>query len=272
MATTLFREKIKRVFSRSSSGSGSASGSGSPQISSKDPKSLKPNSTSRRHSYGLGHKNGRTNSKLGASRIPIAVKPNKVKYRANGKPKIELYKAHEIPRSKYWGPFDEAHLRRLAAYSITDAMSRERRPRSMISESPLGTRVSPSRRGSVEDEVEIMRYAAGGAIPPDANDGRKEKNGHLATELPAYLLACNPSSAPPTAIPSLSGTTCLTSQTFASHAKGLARPPHQFTLLQTEETPLAPSETVPPYTTTLTSEAVSAVREDSHVIIHARHA
>ncbi|EEH16760.2 hypothetical protein PABG_06847 [Paracoccidioides brasiliensis Pb03] len=168
MATTPFREKIKRMFSRSSSGSRSASGSGSPQISSKDPKSLKPNSTSRRHSYGLGHKNGRTSSKLGASRIPIAVKPSKVKYRANGKPKIELYKAHEIPRSKYWGPFDEAHLRRLAAYSITDAMSRERRPRSMISESPLGTRVSPSRRGSVEDEVEIMRYAAGGAILPDA--------------------------------------------------------------------------------------------------------
>ncbi|EEH41224.2 hypothetical protein PAAG_03510 [Paracoccidioides lutzii Pb01] len=251
MAITPFREKIKRVFSRSSSGSGSASGS--PQITSKDSKSLKPNNTSRRHSYGLGHKNGRTSSKLGASRIPIAVKPSKTKYRANGKPKIELYKAHEVPRSKYWGPFDEAHLRRLAAYSITDAMSRERRPRSMISESPLGTRVSPSRRGSVEDEVEIMRYAAGGAIPPDA---------------------LQPSSAPPTSIPSLSGTTSLTSQLLPATQMGPHGPPHQFTS-QTEETPLDQSETVLPYTTTTTTllfEAVFAVREDNHVIIHARHA
>ncbi|KKZ68213.1 hypothetical protein EMCG_06104 [[Emmonsia] crescens] len=164
------REKIKRVFSRS--------GSWSPQTS-KDPKNQKPSSPI----SGYWPKPARNpNNKAGAARVPIAVKPGKIKYRPNGKPKIELYKAHEVPRSKYRGPFDEAHIERLAAYSIPGAMLTANRPRSMLSElSPTGTRAPPSRRGSVVSEREVVQHingeVAGAAHPrhplmtsPDASD------------------------------------------------------------------------------------------------------
>ncbi|OJD15714.1 hypothetical protein AJ78_04049 [Emergomyces pasteurianus Ep9510] len=145
-----FREKMKRVFSRSGSGSHSASSS---PLTSKDPKNS-PNS-------GYWPKQTRNPNKGSGIRVPI-VKPGKIKYRANGKPKIELYKSHEVPRSKYRGPFDEAHIQRLAAYSIPNAMLASNRPRSMLSEfSPMGTRALPSRRGSVVSDEEVIQYING---------------------------------------------------------------------------------------------------------------
>ncbi|KAG5302293.1 hypothetical protein I7I48_02592 [Histoplasma ohiense] len=140
MSIKPLREKIKRVFSRS----GSLPTSSPPQTSknSKNQKSSHPKSGYwSRQAHGHHKKGG--------------IKPSK--------PKIELYKAHEIPRSKYRGPFDEAHIKRLAAYSISGAMLSADRPRSMLSElSPMGTRAPPSRRGSVTSEGGIVQYIDGG--------------------------------------------------------------------------------------------------------------
>ncbi|EEQ34277.1 hypothetical protein McanMca71_005065 [Microsporum canis] len=61
-------------------------------------------------------------------------------------PKIELYKAHEIPRPKYRGPVDKKHLAVLAAYSIVKATEDHRRRSTDSSVSPLAM---PSRRGSI---------------------------------------------------------------------------------------------------------------------------
>ncbi|EAS28235.3 uncharacterized protein CIMG_09439 [Coccidioides immitis RS] len=122
-ATMPIREKMKRVFSRTTSGS---SNSNSP---SSCPHPSKPKAT---------------------TVVLAGVKTVKVKPRVgkDGNPIIELYKPHEVPRSKYRGPFDEEHLKRLAAYSIPAAMSD--RPRSMVSElSPMGTWAPPSRRNSL---------------------------------------------------------------------------------------------------------------------------
>ncbi|RAL12572.1 uncharacterized protein BO97DRAFT_345067 [Aspergillus homomorphus CBS 101889] len=41
--------------------------------------------------------------------------------------KIEYYKRHEIPRSKFKGPFDREHQRRLAAWSFQGAQEERRR-------------------------------------------------------------------------------------------------------------------------------------------------
>ncbi|KLJ11696.1 hypothetical protein EMPG_13118 [Blastomyces silverae] len=156
MSIKPLREKFKRVFSRSDSGS--LSGSSPPQTSkdSKNQKSSRPKS-------GYWPRQARDHNKGGGIGPSIGVKPGKIKYRANGKPKIELYKAHEVPRSKYRGPFDEAHIQRLAAYSISNAMLSADRPRSMLSElSPMGTRAPPSRRGSVDSEGGVAQYMNGG--------------------------------------------------------------------------------------------------------------
>lgn len=64
------------------------------------------------------------------------VTPRKPKYDKNGKPKIELYKPYEVPPSKYRGPFDQKHLKKLADYSWGQAMTE--RPRSLVSQcSPM---------------------------------------------------------------------------------------------------------------------------------------
>ncbi|PLB50073.1 hypothetical protein P170DRAFT_435287 [Aspergillus steynii IBT 23096] len=52
--------------------------------------------------------------------------------------KIEYYKRHEIPRSKFKGPFDREHQKKLAAWSFEDAQAE--RPRSLdLSLSPCTT-------------------------------------------------------------------------------------------------------------------------------------
>ncbi|OOQ87250.1 hypothetical protein PEBR_17509 [Penicillium brasilianum] len=56
----------------------------------------------------------------------------------NGKPKIEYYRRHEIPPSKFRGPFDKEHQKRLAAWSFDGAMAE--RPRALdLSLSPCAT-------------------------------------------------------------------------------------------------------------------------------------
>ncbi|KAJ5220480.1 hypothetical protein N7468_009684 [Penicillium chermesinum] len=40
---------------------------------------------------------------------------------ASGKPKVEYYRRHEVPPSKFRGPFDKEHQKRLAAWSFERA-------------------------------------------------------------------------------------------------------------------------------------------------------
>lgn len=56
----------------------------------------------------------------------------------NGKPNVEYYRRHEIPPSKFRGPFDKEHQKRLAAWSFDRAMVD--RPRSLdLALSPCAT-------------------------------------------------------------------------------------------------------------------------------------
>ncbi|CAI7593425.1 unnamed protein product [Penicillium discolor] len=55
-----------------------------------------------------------------------------------GKPKIEYYRRHECPPSKFRGPFDRAHQKSLAAWSFQGAMV-ERTRSFEISVSPCAT-------------------------------------------------------------------------------------------------------------------------------------
>jgi len=60
----------------------------------------------------------------------------------NGKPKVEYYRRHEVPPSKFRGPFDKEHQKRLAAWSFDRAMVD--RPRSLDLEiSPYATYQNP---------------------------------------------------------------------------------------------------------------------------------
>ena len=57
---------------------------------------------------------------------------------SNGKPKVEYYRRSEVPPSKFRGPFDKEHQKRLAAWSFEGAMAD--RPRSPnLSLSPCAT-------------------------------------------------------------------------------------------------------------------------------------
>lgn len=65
------------------------------------------------------------------------------KHNNNGKPKVEYYRRHEIPPSKFRGPFDKEHQKRLAAWSFERAT--EDRPRSLdLPLSPCATNDYPS--------------------------------------------------------------------------------------------------------------------------------
>ncbi|KAI1912548.1 hypothetical protein LOZ39_002409 [Ophidiomyces ophidiicola] len=108
------RERMRRIFSRSSSGTSSQ------------------------------HAKAKPTTVVLAGIKAVKVTPRIGK---DGKPLIEIYKPHEVPRSKYRGPVDEEHSRALAAYSIPSALSD--RPRSLVSDfSPMGTR-APTRRNSI---------------------------------------------------------------------------------------------------------------------------
>jgi hypothetical protein len=56
----------------------------------------------------------------------------------NGKPKVEYYRRSECPPSKFKGPFDREHQKRLAAWSFDGAMVEKRRSFEM-SLSPYAT-------------------------------------------------------------------------------------------------------------------------------------
>lgn len=66
----------------------------------------------------------------------------------NSKPKIELYKPHEIPPSKYRGARDEAHQQRLNAYTFDFGGSSARVAQVSSPElSPRATMFIPAQRG-----------------------------------------------------------------------------------------------------------------------------
>ena len=81
---------------------------------------------------------------------------------SNGKPKVEYYRRHEIPPSKFRGPFDKEHQKRLAAWSFEGAMAD--RPRSLdLSLSPCATYDLPP---SDSDTGDVSPDDDGVAIDP----------------------------------------------------------------------------------------------------------
>lgn len=67
--------------------------------------------------------------------------------------KIEYYKRHEIPKSKFRGPFDPEHQKKLAAWNFQTAQ--EDRPRSPdLSLSPCAT-LPPHFRPSPPETTEV---------------------------------------------------------------------------------------------------------------------
>lgn len=77
----------------------------------------------------------------------------------NGKPKVEYYRRHEVPPSKFRGPFDKDHQKRLAAWSWERATAE--RPREFdLDLSPCATNDSPgpldsNHSGDDDDSIAI---------------------------------------------------------------------------------------------------------------------
>ncbi|KAA8649695.1 uncharacterized protein ATNIH1004_002368 [Aspergillus tanneri] len=68
--------------------------------------------------------------------------------------KIEYYKRHEIPRSKFKGPFDREHQKRLAAWSFKEAQAD--RPRQFdLSLSPCATLPDYLKSSYEEDDEDV---------------------------------------------------------------------------------------------------------------------
>lgn len=81
----------------------------------------------------------------------------------NGKPKVEYYRRHEVPPSKFRGPFDKDHQKRLAAWSFDRALVE--RPRSFdLALSPCAT-YDPNPSDS-EDSADIPPDGDGVQINP----------------------------------------------------------------------------------------------------------
>ncbi|OQD74558.1 hypothetical protein PENDEC_c010G01037 [Penicillium decumbens] len=100
----------------------------------------------------------------------------------NGKPKVEYYRRHEVPPSKFRGPFDKEHQKRLAAWSFEGAMVV--RSRSLdLSLSPCATYdLSPSDNdiGNVspdDDGVAIDPACADSVSPIDIDSSRPTNAG-----------------------------------------------------------------------------------------------
>lgn len=72
-----------------------------------------------------------------------------------GKPKVEYYRRHEVPPSKFRGPFDKDHQKRLAAWSFERATVE--RARSLdLSLSPCATSSEPwANVSDIADDVSL---------------------------------------------------------------------------------------------------------------------
>ncbi|KAI5289323.1 hypothetical protein KEM54_004072 [Ascosphaera aggregata] len=112
-------------------------------------------------------------SRRPAIKVP-KVKPYKPKYDKNGKPIPELFKPHEIPRSKYRGPVDQAHMDNLAAYSFR--LAQRERPRSAVSSiSPTATRLETGRSSfSLDQEEPDDRHQAAAAAAAEEEEEEEE--------------------------------------------------------------------------------------------------
>ncbi|KAJ5679881.1 hypothetical protein N7462_008125 [Penicillium macrosclerotiorum] len=87
----------------------------------------------------------------------------------NGRPKVEYYRRHEVPPSKFRGPFDKEHQKRLAAWSFDGAMAA--RERSLdLSLSPCATYDGPSPFDDSDDTGDISPDDDGVALDPARAD------------------------------------------------------------------------------------------------------
>lgn len=131
-----FREKIKRVFTHSEPQARNQKAEDKPQPEAE------PNPT--------------TTGPNGGNGGGAAAKPRKWKLRRDRKPKIEVYKPYQVPPSKFRGPFDPDHMKRMADYAIPqEEQPTEDRPLSMLSMlselSPTQTR-EPKPWDEVDDD------------------------------------------------------------------------------------------------------------------------
>ncbi|KAF3388740.1 hypothetical protein F1880_004486 [Penicillium rolfsii] len=83
----------------------------------------------------------------------------------NGKPKVEYYRRHEIPPSKFRGPFNKEHQKRLAAWSFDGAMAERSRASDDLSLSPCATYDLPDGPFGPLDPLD--RHDAGDVSPDD---------------------------------------------------------------------------------------------------------
>ncbi|KAF3482579.1 uncharacterized protein GIQ15_05338 [Arthroderma uncinatum] len=96
-------------------------------------------------------------------------------------PKIELYKAHEVPRPKYRGPVDRKHMASLAAYTIVTATKLHRR-RSIDSHiCPLDTQ-TPSRAESAGDAHSLAATTIT-RRPGDADESSQDEDSNATSIL-----------------------------------------------------------------------------------------
>lgn len=103
-----------------------------------------------------------------------------------GRPKVEYYRRHEVPPSKFRGPFDKEHQKRLAAWSFDRAMVE--RPRSLdLALSPCATYNLP---GPIDSD-------ASEEIAPDDDGVEIVDPGMYLTQPSTYIYSTNTPSHPP---------------------------------------------------------------------------
>ncbi|KAJ5308643.1 hypothetical protein PENANT_c053G01298 [Penicillium antarcticum] len=97
--------------------------------------------------------------------------------KSDGKPKVEYYRRHECPPSKFRGPFDREHQKRLAAWSF-DAATADRPHSQDLSLSPCATHcpapdvlLEESGNGDSQEDMSASDYDAPESSPRAIDSG-----------------------------------------------------------------------------------------------------
>ncbi|KAJ5138284.1 uncharacterized protein N7515_003132 [Penicillium bovifimosum] len=111
----------------------------------------------------------------------------------DGKPKVEYYRRHECPPSKFKGPFDRAHQKKLAAWSFGGAMI-ERTRSHELSLSPCATYAGyegctgPSDSDdsvSPDDEVDVDPVPVAQVAPAESSPRAADSGSQTSTMINA---------------------------------------------------------------------------------------
>lgn len=122
----------------------------------------------------------------GADSSDLSESPSKASTRKSKREKDypeNMYKPHEVPPSKYKGPYNRDHQQKLHAFSFSNAFQGRRKSEQSLY-SPMGSRL-PSRMGSFKSRKSLAsrsrQHSRVGDIVMESNEGDDAvENGMMA--------------------------------------------------------------------------------------------